>query len=473
MNRPITVFTILIFFGIFFVWIAFTFEGTGDAGDSLTHYQFARYAFAHPANFLDSWGKPVFILIAAPFAQAGFVGIKLFNIMLALLTAFLLHRTLLKMGEELAWLSLFFLFAAPLYFILMFSGFTEYLFACLLTLSIFLFVSKRFWAAAFLISFLPFVRAEGLLILPCIFLYLLVKRKWFVISALFAGHIVYGIIGLIVKSDFLWMFHENPYVSYSDQYGRGNWMHFLNQLNYVIGVPLYILSAIGVLTLIVRLCLNKPLNSNYNAERYLLFAMSFFVFLAAHIIFWKFGLFHSMGLKRVLISVLPMLIFIIIDGLGFLKSIMKNRMKKIHTISISVFLLVVLIFPFTSNPAAVNVEKDLKLQKSQQQMARFVSELNSEFPDIHQRKIFCSHPYLRILLDLDPFDSNACESIKTISADKTIADSSLIIWDCEFCEKEDGVALDILKNDTRLILHKSLPTGDEKSDCFFVFMLKK
>ena len=54
-------------------------NGTGDAGDSVQHYLFSKSAFKHPELFLDHWAKPIFVLLSAPFAQLGFVGMKIFN----------------------------------------------------------------------------------------------------------------------------------------------------------------------------------------------------------------------------------------------------------------------------------------------------------------------------------------------------------------------------------------------------------
>ena len=57
------------------------FNGTGDEGDSVHHYLFARYAPLHPALFMDHWAKPLYVLLACPFAQFGFVGAKIFNVL--------------------------------------------------------------------------------------------------------------------------------------------------------------------------------------------------------------------------------------------------------------------------------------------------------------------------------------------------------------------------------------------------------
>ena len=41
------------------VLMAFITRGTYDSGDSIKHYLFARYAFEHPLNLLESWAKPL------------------------------------------------------------------------------------------------------------------------------------------------------------------------------------------------------------------------------------------------------------------------------------------------------------------------------------------------------------------------------------------------------------------------------
>ena len=61
------------------VLMAFITRGTYDSGDSIKLYLFARYAFEHPLNLLESWAKPLFTLLAAGPAQAGFMGMKLFQ----------------------------------------------------------------------------------------------------------------------------------------------------------------------------------------------------------------------------------------------------------------------------------------------------------------------------------------------------------------------------------------------------------
>ena len=136
--------------------VAILTDGTGDSGDSVTHYLFARYAFIHPTNFIDHWAKPVFVLVASGFAQFGFMGVKLMNVAIAICTAFFIFRIALKLEIKNAILAPVFLFAFPLYTISIFSGLTEPLFGLMLTLSIWLVLNNKLTAGLILISFLPF-----------------------------------------------------------------------------------------------------------------------------------------------------------------------------------------------------------------------------------------------------------------------------------------------------------------------------
>src|SRR6266550_8851204 len=60
-------------------------------GDSLTHYVYSRCALHNPIYFLHLWGKPLFILFSTLFSQAGFMGIKIFNLVCGTLTAWLCY----------------------------------------------------------------------------------------------------------------------------------------------------------------------------------------------------------------------------------------------------------------------------------------------------------------------------------------------------------------------------------------------
>ena len=153
------------------------YNGTGDTGDSIVHFFYARYAFVHPENFFNHWAKPLYVLLAAPFAQFGFDGIKCFNLLNATATLWLTFRIAQLLNLKNPIVALLILATCSGYFALTFSGLTEHLCAFLLVLSVFLTLKDRLVLASLIVSFLPFVRSEGLLFVGVFGLYFFVKRN--------------------------------------------------------------------------------------------------------------------------------------------------------------------------------------------------------------------------------------------------------------------------------------------------------
>ena len=82
----------------YLLFAAFQSEGSYGGADSFMHYYFAKYAFEQPHLLLDHWGKPLFTLMSAPFAQLGFIGIRVFNILCGLSAAWLAFSSSRKLG---------------------------------------------------------------------------------------------------------------------------------------------------------------------------------------------------------------------------------------------------------------------------------------------------------------------------------------------------------------------------------------
>ena len=73
---------------ILMVTLALLSQGYFGGADNITHYLISHYAFKYPHLFLYSWGRPLYTMLSAPFAQFGLFGVKLLNILLGLLTAY-------------------------------------------------------------------------------------------------------------------------------------------------------------------------------------------------------------------------------------------------------------------------------------------------------------------------------------------------------------------------------------------------
>ncbi|MFM2375667.1 MAG: hypothetical protein RLZZ165_764, partial [Bacteroidota bacterium] len=205
----------LITYFVVSIIVAWTSSGTYDAGDSVMHYQFAHYAFEHPRNLLVHWAKPFFTLVAAPFAMVGFAGIKLFQCLLVVATGWMNIGIGRRLGLRHAWTAALFTLMAPELFLVQLSGLTEPFFAFMLTLGVYLVVRQKAAWACLALSFLPFVRTEGFLLLPIFGAYLILAGKWKAMPLLAVGTVVYSVIGGFVLGDFLWIWTLNPYAGAS------------------------------------------------------------------------------------------------------------------------------------------------------------------------------------------------------------------------------------------------------------------
>lgn len=424
------------------------FDGTGDSGDSVHHYLYARYAPDHPALFFDHWAKPLFVLLSSPFAQFGFTGMKVFNALVSLLTIFFTLKTCVRIGIKNTALLLIFFVCAPVSFALTFSGLTEPLFALLLILGVYFCVQNKLLTAAIVISFLPFVRSEGLIICGVFAFYFMVRKAFKLLPFLLLGHLVYSVAGYFVHRDILWVFTKIPYAHISSVYGNGGPFHFVNELAYLIGIPIYALMGIGTLVLIW-----KSLRKQSSLEIQVLVGLGFLGFFVAHSLFWYLGIFNSMGLKRVFIGVMPLMVILALYGFNF---VVERSGKAAKIVSI-LLLLLVLVFPFTANHAALHVEQDLMLTPEQRTAQELCTFVRSERGTAH--RFLYSHPYLSLALDIDHFDQSKHFNLSP-QAVQWCYTGDIIIWDSWFGVVESGVTREFLDTQENLRLLKDFHRMD-------------
>ena len=461
------IFLLLALFLVFGVIIIIGFDGTGErgSGDSILHYLYAKHALTMPELLLNHWAKPLFTLCAMSFAQFGIIGMKVFNLIISALTILFTYKTAQKLDIKLPIIVGLILFFTPLFLALTFSGLTEPLFAFALMLGIYLAIDNKMLSASIVLSFLPFIRSEGLILIGVFALFLLLKKHWKYIPLLLTGHIIYSIVGSFYYSDILWVFTKIPYAKMSSTYGDGGLFHFTHQLFYVIGAPIYVLLIAGLLVILYRII--KVKNYLWSTTSILIMG-SFAAFFVAHSLFWYLGIFNSMGLKRVLICVAPQISIIALIGFNgltentFFKSIILKR-------SLQTFLvLAILIFPFSGNKAGIDFEKDFELspsQKSAIDATSYISTLKGE----NSTFVF-SDPYLAEQLDINYFDKNIRVEL---SFDKIheVNSNEIIIWDSWFSIVENGISQETIENVVELKKVKTFSTQDGGTS-YIVFVKK-
>lgn len=474
----------------FFLWVSLTgiallyllisllAEGTYDSGDGIQHYLISRYSWKHPELFLHHWGKPFFILISSPFTQSGLTGATIFNILCATGSAFFCFKIAQSSGTRFPLLVIPFLCFAPVYFSSIQSGLTEPFFGFVLVLCIYLFMEKKIYPAAILLSFLPFIRSEGFLILPLFFTLLLYRKKFRAIPLLTLGTVAYSIAGYFYYHDLLWIMHQNPYRGAAALYGSGTWYHFFLRSGFIWGLPLFLLlmagGAWGVLKSAEKW--NSAALERWNkknegsakafnafipsfsysgklsAEETILVFGSFFVYFAAHVVFWWQGLFGSLGLIRVMAGIMPLAALVSLRGLNFvLPAFIKNRKQEKIFFSVLIAGMISLAFFHHRNYFSLNKE-DVVIR----QAAEWIK--SSAYKD---QKIYFMHPYVSIALDLDRYDRQTNGELWGLDKDdyaKDVPGKSLILWDAHFGPNEGEIKLEgLLNNPSYTLLNKFAP----------------
>lgn len=447
----LALFLLLSMFLLFLFLFVFT-ESTYDSGDGIRHYFVSRYCWYHPELLLYSWGKPFFTLISSPFSQFGLAGITVFNILCGLGSAWFAYRTAKLLKLDYAPLVILFLFFTPVYFPTINSGLTEPFFGLVLITVVYLYFKEKYFWATVLISFLPFVRTEGNLLLPLFFLVLLYRRKYFFIPFLAFGSLLYSFIGWLYYKDWLWLISQNPYTgSNRDFYGHGPFMYFINGNYYIWGNALTILLVVGILVLFFKGFVflknkNDEKNQFYIEELFLVFGTAAVYFFAHTLMWWK-GWANSLGLIRVLAGIVPCAALVFLRGLNVL---MLPFIKKIRAVEITI--LVLLLFWVVKNPFEQHYYP-FKLGKEEAVLKKAADWYKqSAFTN---KQMYYIYPIFAHFIDIDPFDSEKYKelwglypTIREYGFD-VIPDSTVIFWDAHFGPNECQIPLDTILNDTR------------------------
>ena len=432
-------------FLLVFILICFQTNGIGQGGDSVFHYLMAKYSWQHPHLFFNHWGKPFFTIIASVFAQFDFTWIKIFNSLNTFIGIYYGYKLAKHFEIKNAGLVLFFVILAPLTISVNFSGLTEPMFASVLLGSLYLIAISNENKGAFLVSFLPFVRSEGLIILVALALFFLIKKNWKAIILLGAGHLIMSIAGMWIHGDILWVFTKIPYAHLNPVYGKGTWDHFIIQMNFMIGPVLFALLLKGLFSTLFRHQLKVLIEVFTNDKLFLIYGI-FLAFFMAHSAFWALGIFGSMGLTRVFAGVMPLIAIISIEGFNFIGDAIAKKNEKIAKWVSITLLILCFIFPFLDNPASYDLKKDLTLSEGELLLKEKVSlQIKERFPN---KLVIASDACVPLFLNIDPFDSTSYQTAKNFEILKAQKKEFILVWDPWFSQVEDNLSLEKMESDT-------------------------
>ena len=439
-------FFLFISLSVLFLTISFLSEGYTGGADNINHYFIARYSFQNPELFFDGWGRPLYTILSSPFAQFGFDGINVFNIIIALLTLWIGYLTAKKLGYSPSVLAFVMIGFAPIYFIMIFTALTEILAGFMLILSVYLFFREKYIWSAVVLSFIYFARAETMIFYPIFLVAFFLKKQYRVIPFLFSGILLFTIIGGFFFKDFLWLVHRFPYPIHSKTYkDAGPLLHFFNHRDMIFGLPLEILLVIGSFVLVFRLFSKKEVTRQQSFYELVLLLAPFAGFFAMHsILYWK-ALGGSVGYYRVITSVIPLSSLICLKGYSFIDEKLRPLpwMRYLVMAGISCWIISV---AFRTNQFPVKHDNDEKV----------IMDAAGWFKDSEyaKRKIFYADLRIPFYLDINPYDIKRSNHMYNTPVLGFVPDSSIVLWDSHFGPNENGIPRDSVLMNKRFKLLK-------------------
>ncbi|MHB1277386.1 MAG: hypothetical protein ACYC1Q_03240 [Bacteroidia bacterium] len=457
-----------------FIWIGANSTRFAGGEDDVMHHLFARYALQHPANLFDMWAKPLYVLLNIPFAQFGFIGTLAFNAVLACLSAWLVWKSAEKLGLRFSWFGPVLLLTAPVYFLCASSAVTEILFGFLLSWAIYEAANKRYWQAATLVSFLPFVRSEGYGIILVFALGMMALRKWKALPFLVLGFVIYSIAGYWHYEDIFWVINRHPYQDASGIYGSGEIWHFVVRVEEIWGKTLYVLWVLGSL-LLVWITLSMIIRKVKITEQHWVWVFfifgSFFVYLIGHSVVWYQGKSASLGLTRVMAAVMPACALIGLYAVDKVFGRLNPKLRMFRYVLLALLSYAAIQGSFKQNrpPYYGDTEKE--------EIIKAGNWFRNSPYYADRSRVFYFAPSVAVILNIDPFDPTQRGDLSEISWNRDIPSGSIIFWDAHFGPNEAHVPIDTLfqRPELEMIYHQKpeVPASTLNGSEYEIYLFRK
>lgn len=445
MNKRKRIFLIIFFIsGLFFILFAVFSEGNWGGADSYVHYRISRYAYKYPHLFLDLWGKPIFTILSSPFSQFGFTGIKIFNVIVALLSSYLVYDLSGVFRWRDRYISVIMLLYAPIYFIIIPSGLTEPVFGLVLIFAVWLFFKERYILSAVIISLIPFARNEGYVFLPLFFTAYIIKKEYTAIPFLAFGFLLFSLAGLPVHKDFFWIFTTSRGSGDLGIYGTGPLFHYVKYIDDILGFPVLVFFLVGFIISTYKL-LSDFRNIKLEHYFYILVIGSFFVYFSAHSVVRWLWEGRSLGLIRVMAGVIPLGAIIAMRGMDEILTFLSHK-KNVSKVLILITSILIIAYPFFKYPVPI------KLNGEEQLIRQSCEWLKSE--NYNKKLIYFYDPIIPHYLGKDPFDPDQVHELvdDRENPHNGIPSEAIVIWDAHFGPNEGQLPLDRLMNNEHFVL---------------------
>lgn len=385
---------------VIFIAILVFSDGYSGGADSLTHYRFSRWAFSHPEFFLDHWAKPVFTLLSSPFAILGFKSFQLFNILIGIASGYIAFRVAKELKMKSPLLAIVICCFTPVFMINLFSGLTEILFAFTTILTSYLLIKGKYTWGAIVVSFLPLIRTEGIVLLPIYAYFLVHKKHYREIAFILTGFIFYSLAGFVCGKSIFWLITEMPYTGAVDIYGKGTLLHFIKRSPGFFGIPNEIFFVTG---LVAGLSLYIRQKKEYSKE-FLLVVMPFLTYFIAHTISWWSGVGSSLGLSRYMAAIVPLMAVMATRGLYLFAKMFLIIFKTewVRVLALIIGVASVSHIPFVLQNYPISLDTTSKTIKAASEWIK-AEKLDSA-------KIYYTDPVFFYFHNINPFDNKKSQA---------------------------------------------------------------
>lgn len=451
---------LLISIGLAFFLLLFLYlqsNGMVEGGqDSYNHFLISKYAFKYPALLLDQWGKPVYTLLAHPFASLGLPFAVWFNIVCTLCAAVLGSLCVKKLQFSNYWITFWIIIFTPISLGNTISSLTEPLNMLLLSGGFYLWVNDRKVAATLLFSFMPWIRTEGFVIIVPFLVFLIVRKHYKLIPYLISATVLFNFLGWWQTGKPLWFITDNPYFLVETETerfapGPGSFLYYFKANKFVFGNLVFY----GSLLFGIIISYGYIVKKETRLAFVFWVVMGIFVayFFAHSYIMWK-GMMGTHGMLRVMMVIVPCLAIVFNIGYALLISYMRPTLRYLFIIGMGLLLT---IHTFSSYKACGYPTVFFNLEKKSVKPIANVENLKKaqqfiENQGLNNRVIYHQVPIYNVLFDKDPFakpltENWVTEDIWSIDLKNNWAPKgSILLWDSYHAQREGNLPFDTLQS---------------------------
>ena len=447
-EKRFVVFTLSIIF-ILLILVLILSDGYVGGYDSITHYYYSHYAFKYPQLLFNNWAKPVFTLLSAPFAYFGFKGIQFFNILAAIASGLFSYLVAKELKMKQPILAIILCCFTPIFAYNVFSGYTEILFALGLIVIPYLFLKKRYVLATIIVSFIPLIRDEGILLLPIYAVYLIYRKQYKIIPFLLLGISIYSVIGSYFNHDLFWLFTQTNYSAKIGLFGTGSFFQYIKRSPGFFGIPneiFYVTGLVAGITLYLR-------KKNEYSGEFLLIVLPFLTYFFAHSTMWWSGIGNSHGSNSYMTAIVPLMAVMSTRGLTLFSLMFEIIFSRswVKTAALYIGILSVVHIPFVVENYPINLDKYNSLPK---QTSEWIKQ-----NEVNKNKIYCKDFTIPFWLNSNPFDTTRFQTkiIDSKNFYKSMEVGSILVYD-ELFFPIDSVTFDSLAKNNYFELQKVIET---------------